>query len=104
MHGNTLIRAVANGRIPLGKLPEMLDELIDSVMAHFRNESLFFCVTAMRNSKVMARSTSISSNARSSCAAWRFPASWRWPTSCRSLPGMSWRNTCWSMTMIISRC
>ena len=38
MHGNTLIRAVANGRIPLGKLPEMLDELIDSVMAHFRNE------------------------------------------------------------------
>ncbi len=38
MHGNTLIRAVANGRIPLDKLPEMLDELIDSVMAHFRNE------------------------------------------------------------------
>jgi hemerythrin-like metal-binding protein len=38
MHGNTLIRAVANGRIPLDKLPEMLDELIESVMAHFRNE------------------------------------------------------------------
>ena len=38
MHGNTLIRAVANGRIPLDKLPEMLDELIDSVIAHFRNE------------------------------------------------------------------
>lgn len=38
MHGNTLIRAVANGRIPLNKLPEMIDELIDSVMAHFRNE------------------------------------------------------------------
>lgn len=37
-HGNTLIRAVANGRIPLEKLPEMLDELIESVMAHFRNE------------------------------------------------------------------
>lgn len=37
-HGNTLIRAVANGRIPLDKLPDMLDELIDSVMAHFRNE------------------------------------------------------------------
>lgn len=38
MHSNTLIRAVANGRIPLDKLPEMLDELIDSVAAHFRNE------------------------------------------------------------------
>ena len=38
MHSNTLIRAVANGRIPLDKFPEMLDELIDSVAAHFRNE------------------------------------------------------------------
>lgn len=37
-HGNTLIRAVANGRIPVNTLPEMLDELIDSVMSHFRNE------------------------------------------------------------------
>jgi len=38
LHGNTLIRAVANGRIPPDRLPEMLDELIDSIMAHFRNE------------------------------------------------------------------
>ncbi len=37
-HGNTLIRAVAKGRMPPDKLPEMLDELIDSVMSHFRNE------------------------------------------------------------------
>ncbi len=37
-HGNTLISAVSNGRIPLDKLPEMLDELIDSVMSHFRSE------------------------------------------------------------------
>lgn len=37
-HGNTLIRAVSNGRIPPDRLPEMLDELIDSVMSHFRNE------------------------------------------------------------------
>lgn len=37
-HGNTLIRAVANGRIPLDRMPEMLDELIEAVIAHFRNE------------------------------------------------------------------
>lgn len=37
-HANTLLRAVANGRIPPDRMPEMLDELVESVVAHFRNE------------------------------------------------------------------
>ena len=36
--GNTVIRAVANGRVSPGELPGMLDQLIDAAAAHFRNE------------------------------------------------------------------
>lgn len=35
---NALIRSVANGHLPLGQLPSMLDVLIGAVTAHFANE------------------------------------------------------------------